>query len=57
MKKNNLDHTLPTNTSAKQNETKFIPMPSMSMLPERDADKGPVLEEEKTAVYSLTKQP
>ena len=44
MKKNNLDHTLPTSTSTKHNETKFIPMPSMSMLPERDADKGPVLE-------------
>ena len=44
MKKNNLDHTLPTSTSTKHNETKFIPMPSMSMLPERDSDKGPVLE-------------
>ena len=41
--KNNRKSTLPPQ-SHKSTETKFVPMPSMSMLPERDADKEPVLE-------------
>ena len=32
------------NQEIKSHETRFVPIPSVSMLPERDIDKGPVLE-------------
>ena len=51
--KNNHKSALPPQ-SHKSSETKFVPMPSMSMLPERDADKEPVLEVVKLGIAGIS---